>query len=129
MIIQALLNSGYHPREADAALMIMQSLALEGRVDPLPRGGTGDAAPARCMTREERARFTPEAFSFVLRLSRLGMISEEQREEILEKALAVYAGRIMTDQVRTLVAVLLFTNETSGDSRGNAGSPAGRVWN
>ncbi|HAS53697.1 MAG TPA: hypothetical protein DCS42_05965 [Nitrospiraceae bacterium] len=63
------------------------------------------------MNRQERSRFDPEAFDFVLRLHRLAMISEEQRDELLDKAMAVHAGRIDLEQVQSLVALMFFTRD------------------
>lgn len=110
MIIQSLLNSGCHPLEADAALSLMQSLS-QG-----PAGASSGTILAkteaiRCMNRQERSRFDPEAFDFVLRLHRLAMISEEQRDELLDKAMAVHAGRIDLEQVQSLVALMFFTRD------------------
>lgn len=110
MIMQSLLNSGCHPLEADAALSLMQSLS-QG-----PAGASSGATPVRtgairCMSRQERSRFDPEAFDFVLRLHRLGMISEEQRDELIDKAMAVHAGRIDLEQVQSLVAIMFFTRD------------------
>ena len=63
----------------------------------------------RTMNTEERSRFTLEAFSFIAKLFHLGLIAESEREALIEQALGGQGGRIGLDQVRTLVALLLFT--------------------
>jgi uncharacterized protein Smg (DUF494 family) len=63
---------------------------------------------ARAMTNEERGRFTIEAFSFVSKLTHLGIVSEDQREDVLERSLELYNGRIELDQVKALVAFSVF---------------------
>ena len=60
------------------------------------------------MNSEERSRFTVEAFSFVTKLTHLGIISEDQREDVLDRSLELYAGRIELDQVKALVAFSVF---------------------
>src|SRR5574337_1487450 len=98
-IMQALLNDGYRLREADAALSLMQSLAGKEVASPVRM---------RAMTREERGRITLDAFGFVSKLTHLGIISEDQREELIEKALTVYAEQIELDHIKALVAFVLF---------------------
>ncbi len=101
-IMQALLNSGYHLHEADAALTLMQTLVQ--REGSFPRTGHDPGSGMRTMTREERERFSADAFGFVIKLAILGIISEDQREELIEKALNAYRGRIDLDLVKALIA-------------------------
>ena len=107
-IIQVLLNSGCHLHEADAAITLMQQLVQnesEGFFAPMQSAA---AIRMRAMNREERDRFTVEAFNLVSKLVRLGIVSEDQREEILEKALLTWPGRIEIDNIKSLVSFLLF---------------------
>jgi uncharacterized protein Smg (DUF494 family) len=107
-IMQALLNSGYHLHEADAALTLMQTL-VQKEVDIFfEPEHVLQPLRIRTMSREERERFTVDAFSFVIKLTHLGIISEDQREELLEKAMNMYTGRIDLDLIKTLVAFILF---------------------
>ncbi len=103
-IMQALLNSGYHLHEADAALTLMQTLVQ--REGSFPRTGhdAGDSG-MRTMTREERERFSADAFGFVIKLTILGIITEDQREELIEKALNGYQGRIDLELMKSLIAL------------------------
>lgn len=128
MIMQALLNSGYPLQEVNAALTLVQKLVQE-RTDGLVL--VEETPVARAMSRGERSRFTPEAFGFVTRLARLGIISDDHREDLLEKAMVLYAGRIELYQIKTLVALVLFTGEFD---EGNAESQSalvadGTMWN
>ncbi len=107
-IMQALLNSGYHLQEADAALTLMQNLVQKEADNFFAPERVLNPFRIRTMTREERDRFTAEAFSFVLKLTNLAIISEEQRDELLEKAMSMYTGRIDLDLIKTVVAYTLF---------------------
>ena len=104
-IMQSLLNCGVRLHEADAAITLMQTL-----VQKETESFFVPASPVlmRSMNREERDRFTVDAFGFVSKLTHLGIISEDQREELLEKALSVYAERIELDHIKNLVAFVLF---------------------
>jgi uncharacterized protein Smg (DUF494 family) len=107
-IMQELLNNGYPFYEADAALMLMQTF-VQRRPDCFFT--TQPAASSiffRVMNREERERITNEAFIFLSKLTHLGIITADQREEVLEKALAVCPDRIELEHMKSLVAVILF---------------------
>jgi len=125
-IVAALVDSGCHLHEADAAITLMQSLAGDRTGDIFMRSGPGRTTGMRAMSRQERIRFTTEAFGFVSRLSLLGIISEDRREEILERALDVYPERIELSQIKTLVAFTLFSGE---DMRGNPVVARDTAWN
>jgi uncharacterized protein Smg (DUF494 family) len=107
-IMQMLLNNGYCVHEADAALMLMQTFVQRQPDEFFPLKTAMSALPIRVMNREERDRFSVDAFGFVSKLTRLGIVSEAQREEILEKALTVCTGRIELDHMKSLVALTLF---------------------
>ena len=107
-IMEALLNSGYRIQDADTALTLMQTLVQKQSETFFAPEQTIPATGARAMNSEERARFTVDAFSFVSKLTHLGIISEDLREEVLDRSLELYAGRIELDQVKALVAFSVF---------------------
>lgn len=109
-IMQALLNNGYPINEADAALMLMQTLAQKESESFFMPALTASSVRVRAMNREERERFTVEAFGFISKLAHLGIITEDQREEVLEKALMVYQERIELEHVKSLIAFTLFAH-------------------
>jgi uncharacterized protein Smg (DUF494 family) len=129
-IMDSLMSSGYRLHEADAALTFMQTLSQSGdeaRIDGepvvLPPG-------MRTMNAEERSRFTMDAFSFVTKLANIGIIADEQREELLEKALSVHSGRIELAQMKTLLALDLFADEQEYEELiSSALRHKGTVWN
>jgi len=112
-IMQSLLNNGFRIQEADAALTLMQNL-VQQESDGFFLPATS-ALRTRAMNREERDRFTIDAFGFVAKLTHLGIISEEQREDLLEKALSAYTERIELDHIKTLIAFTLFAGQYDGE--------------
>jgi Smg protein len=130
-IMQALVNGGYRLQEADAALTLVQTL-VQNQSEGL-FGATQSAAPLRIrvMNREERDRFTVEAFGFVAKLTSLGIIGEDQREELLERAMSVYAERIELDHIKSLAAFTLFLHPQEHDMNAPALSRRIRTtsWN
>lgn len=107
-IMQSLLNSGFRLHEADAALTLMQTLVQKESEGFFAETHAVSPILMRAMNREERERFTVEAFGFVSKLAHLGIISEDLREEVLEKALATYTERIELDHIKSLVTFILF---------------------
>lgn len=109
-IMQTLLNSGFRLREADAALMLMQALVQKQSESFFTTEPKASSIRMRAMNREERERFTVDAFGFISKLTHLGIISEDQREELLEEAMAVYTERIELDHIKNLIAFILFVS-------------------
>jgi uncharacterized protein Smg (DUF494 family) len=113
-IMQTLLNDGYHLHEADAALTLMQTLVR--RQDESFFGPeTGYPVGMRTMNREERNRFQADAFAFALKLTHLGVLSEDQREEVLERAMNLYRERVELHHMKSLVTFMLFTSTQERD--------------
>lgn len=120
-IMQSLLNSGHRLQDADAALTLMQELVRKEREQYFgPRETMQHTPTIRSMTREERSRFSLEAFGFISKLTHLGIITEGQREELLDRAMAVYVDRIEFDHIKTLIAYNLFTNPQERDHADDA---------
>lgn len=119
-IMQVLLNSGCRPQEADAALTLMQALVQKQSEGFFTPGQTASSIRMRAMNREERDRFTIDAFGFVSKLTHLGIISDDQREDILEKAMTVYTERIELDHIKNLIAFILFANSQEKDQSASA---------
>jgi uncharacterized protein Smg (DUF494 family) len=114
-IMQMLVNNGYHINEADAALMLIQTLAKKEDDGFFTPDRTAPSMHMRTMNREERDRFTVEAFGFLAKLARLGIITEDQREAVLEKALTTYQERIELDHIKSLIAFSLFSHPQDGE--------------
>ncbi len=109
-IMQALLNSGFRLQEADAALTLMQALVQKQSESFFTTEPKASSIRVRAMNREERERFTIDAFGFVSKLTHLGIIAEDQREELLEKAMTTYTERIELADIKNLIAFILFVS-------------------
>ncbi|NTW66680.1 MAG: hypothetical protein HGB21_10310, partial [Nitrospirae bacterium] len=60
----------------------------------------------------------------------LGIISGEQREELLDKALSLHSGRIELSHMKSLLALDLFADEQEYESvLDTALNNKGTVWN
>lgn len=130
-IMQTLLNSGFRLTEADAALTLMQTLVQNQSDSLVAREQKASSVRMRAMNREERERFTVDAFSFVSKLTHLGIISEDQREELLEKAMTAYTERIALDDIKNLIALIFFVSphEREQNSSANLRRIKDTAWN
>jgi uncharacterized protein Smg (DUF494 family) len=115
-IMQVLLNSGCHLHEADAALTLMQTLVQKQSESFYTSAHNTVFVRMRAMTRDERDRFTVEAFGFASKLAHLGIITEDQRDELLEKAMTTYVGRIGLDNIKNLITFVLFVHPQEQES-------------
>jgi uncharacterized protein Smg (DUF494 family) len=113
-IMQALLNNGCRLHEADAALTLMQAL-VHKQSEGFFASSLSSPLGMRAMNREERDRFTLDAFGFITKLTHLGIIAEDQREELLERAMTVYTERIELNDIKSLVAFTLFAYHQEHD--------------
>ncbi len=112
-IMQALLNNGCILQEADAALTLMQTMVQRESENLF----AGLCAPVsmRIMNREERDRFTIDSFGFITKLTSLGIVSEDKREELLDQAMTAYPDRIGLEHIKSLMAFTLFSNSQAED--------------
>ena len=62
----------------------------------------------------ERRVISPEAYGYLLQLRALGLISPGQMEAIIERALMTGAGGVEEDDIKALVASLLFGEGVDG---------------
>jgi Smg protein len=115
-IMQALLNSGFRIQEADAALTLMQVLVKQQAESFFINKPKTTSLRMRAMNTEERERFTVDAFGFVTKLASLGIITEDQREDLLEKAMTTYSERIELDHIKNLIAYTHDRDNNSSDS-------------
>ena len=130
-IMDSLMSSGYRLHEADAALTLMQALS-QNEDDGFPGGERIDLRDGmRSMNTEERSRFTIDAFGFITKLSYLNIISAEQREELLDKALSLHSGRIEISHMKSLLALDLFAADEQEyeNMLASATKHKGTVWN
>jgi len=128
--MDSLMNSGYRLHEADAALTLMQTLAQNEENAFSSEGDALIPAGMRAMNTEERARFAMDAFSFITKLAHLGIITGDQREELLEKALTLHSRKIELSHVKTLIALNLFADaQEDEDLLLSSLNVEGTTWN
>jgi uncharacterized protein Smg (DUF494 family) len=107
-----LRSLGYSDEEISSAYgWVLDHLSATG--ENLYTAFTGQPGACRILSDLERARLTPEAHGFLLKLSNLGLITGEQFEKILDRLGVVGSRTVTRDQIRMIASAVLF-NEQDG---------------
>src|ERR1051325_166019 len=102
-LARQLEGAGFTQHNVERALDWFADLAW-GR-DALPLEGRG---PAVCIFCEgEQTRLSTECRGFLLTLERLGILSTQQREVVIERMLALDADELDTEQLKWVVLMVL----------------------
>ena len=101
-------RAGFTPAKVERALDWLTDLAFGRDRPPLPAAAPG-AAPAgvRVFSDSELARLSTECRGFLLTLERLGVLSPQQRELVIERMLALDADEPDTEQLKWVVLMVL----------------------
>jgi Smg protein len=102
-------RAGFTPAKVQRALDWLTELAFGHDRPPLPQTGAPGAAAAgvRVFTDSELARLSTECRGFLLTLERLGVLTPQQREIVIERMLALDADEPDTEQLKWVVLMVL----------------------
>lgn len=79
--------------------------------------GAGVPRAVRVLGPHERARFTPDAWGYLMGLTRAGVLEQMELEQVIERVLSHFEGRIALSDLRCALG-------DAGESDGT-GAPAG----
>jgi Smg protein len=96
-------GAGFGPQNVERALDWLADLASVR--DAMPLAGSGPAVRVFCDG--ELSRFSTECRGFLLTLERLGILSMQQREVVIERMLALDADELDTEQLKWVVLMVL----------------------
>jgi Smg protein len=96
-------GAGFGPQNVERALDWLADLACVRDALPLP--GSGPAVRVFCDG--ELSRLSTECRGFLLTLERLGILSMQQREVVIERMLALDADELDTEQLKWVVLMVL----------------------
>jgi Smg protein len=68
----------------------------------------------RVLGPHERGRFTPEAWGHLMSLSGAGLVSSDELESLIDRALGQIEGRIALDDLRALMEGVGFIDDGLG---------------
>ncbi len=100
-----LLDAGFSPTEIHKAFAWLDGLAEQRPAGHRAPGSTG---PVRVFAPEEFARLSPEGVGFLVYLEQSGVLTAEQREWVLDRALALDQDELDLDDLKWVVLMVLF---------------------
>lgn len=98
---------GFAHAKVERALDWLADLNSERDRPALPQAGRGAGAAARIFSDGELARLSTECRGFLVTLERLGILSPQQREIVIERMLALDADELDTEQLKWVVLMVL----------------------
>lgn len=106
-----LLDVGFEEDDVERALLWLRNLRNRGASVAVEPGGA-----VRVPSAEEALRVTPEAWGFLLRLERAGVVDAALREVVLERALSLDLPEIGLEEARVLVGLALLSRPGADES-------------
>jgi Smg protein len=100
-------RAGFTPAKVERALDWLTELAFGRDRPPLPAAAGTDSAGVRIFSDSELARLSTECRGFLLTLERLGVLTAQQRELVIERMLALDADEPDTEQLKWVVLMVL----------------------
>ena len=105
----SLIQAGFSPAEVSKAFDWLETLAQDR---PRP-ACVADVGPIRLFAAAELERFDPEARGFLMFLEQNRVISAEQRELVIDRAMALDQDEIDLDDLKWVVLMVLFNQPGS----------------
>jgi Smg protein len=100
-------RAGFTHANVERALDWLADLASERDRPPLPPEGLRGGPALRIFSDGELARLSTECRGFLVTLERLGILSPQQREIVIERMLALDADELDTEQLKWVVLMVL----------------------
>jgi Smg protein len=100
-------RAGFAHANVERALDWLAELASERDRPPLPLVGKGGGPALRIFSGGELARLSTECRGFLVTLERLGILSPQQREIVIDRMLALDADELDTEQLKWVVLMVL----------------------
>lgn len=104
-----LLQAGFSAHEIGRAFAWLETLAQD-RACGAPAASSG---PIRLLAQAEAERFELEARGFLLVLERNGVLSADQRELVIDRAMALDLDEVALDDLKWVVLMVLFNQPGS----------------
>jgi Smg protein len=101
-------RAGFTPAKVERALDWLTDLAFGHERPPLPEAQPGvQFSGVRIFSESELSRLSTECRGFLLTLERLGVLTPQQREIVIERMLALDADEPDTEQLKWVVLMVL----------------------
>ena len=106
---QGLLQAGFSPAEINKAFDWLDELAEQRPTTAIARVG----GPVRVFVENEQDRLDPECRGFLMFLEQHGVLDADQRELVLDRAMALDQEDVDVDDLKWVVLMVLFNQPGS----------------
>jgi Smg protein len=106
---QGLLQAGFSPAEINKAFDWLDELAEQRPTTAIARVG----GPVRVFVEAEQDRLDPECRGFLMFLEQHGVLDADQRELVLDRAMALDQEDVDVDDLKWVVLMVLFNQPGS----------------
>ncbi len=112
-LVAELMSVGFEAQEISDAFSWMESVALQN-----PEGQTAEAAlqPAatyRIFSREEHQALSTEGVGFLVKLRTMGLLSDENQEEVIARAVRAAEDPLNLQEVKMITALTMLSRANS----------------
>jgi Smg protein len=107
-IVESLISEGYNPDEIIDAFAWIRNYALNLYQDVRMTKVYDRPETFRVLNEEERVRFSVKAWGFLIKLRELGIIDDQLREEIIDKAFLLVDDEVELDDIMIVASLVLF---------------------
>jgi Smg protein len=114
VISKDLLKKGYTESEISSAFSWLLTRVRSESEEIVPIQGPSLKQSFRMLHEIEHSVVSIEAYGYIIQLKELGIISQMDVENILEKAVMLSSSRVKVEDVKSIVASILFSNEAFG---------------
>ena len=101
---QGLLQAGFSPAEINKAFDWLDELAEQRPTTAVPRSD----GPVRVFVDAEQDRLDPECLGFLMFLEQHGVLDADQRELVVDRAMALDQEEVDLDDLKWVVLMVLF---------------------
>lgn len=119
--VTALARHGYTPTEISSAFSWLFD-RLEGDDDPSVPFRDASPQSVRMLHPAEQAVLTPEGYGYLLQCHQLGLLSAEEVETVIERAMMAGFTTAGAQEIKALVAGMLFDSD-----RATGGGPTDTI--
>jgi Smg protein len=106
-MLRDLQKRGFSVSEVVQAMEWLSALVSDNRAAPGPADTQAERAAMRVFTDSEVARLSADSRAFILELDRQRVLTAQQRELVIERALALDVDEVEVEQLKWVVLLVL----------------------
>jgi len=117
--LSQLRDRGYTTSEISAAFSWLYENSRAGRIESI-RSGAAAAGSRRIFHEAEKAVLSTAAQGYMIQLIELGLVNDREVEIVLERAMSSGYSGLTVQEVRDIVATVLFSGERPSGGGGHS---------